>query len=481
MSEPVRHRLLLVEDSRSLARTYEQYLRDEPFEIVSVETGADAISELARPFDVVLLDLRLPDMDGMDILQRLNERDNPPPVIVITAHGSINIAVEAMRLGAFDFLVKPFSAERLTYAVRHATERSRLAASAEAISEDRDSDGFASFIGNSPKMRAVYKTLKMAAPSKATVFVVGESGTGKELAAGAVHELSPRSNGAFVAINCAAIPKGLIESEIFGHVRGAFTGAVQDREGAAARAHGGTLFLDEICEMDMDLQSKLLRFVQTGSFERVGDNKTRHVDVRFVCATNQNPMEAVQAGRFREDLFYRLHVIPIQLPPLRQREDDVMLIANTFLKHFAKEERKKFRRFSPETAMAMSGHGWPGNIRELQNIVRSITVLFDGTEVTPDMLPPIFKSASSPANPALLSDTSASTPVDGDTAMAPVAGGVASWVREQDILALEDVEREAIEAAIHICGGNIGRAAGFLGVSPSTIYRKKQVWDAREG
>lgn len=479
MAEQGRHRLLLIEDSRSLARTYEQYLREEPFEIISVETGAEALDELDRPFDVVLLDLRLPDMDGMEILERLNARDTPPPVIVITAHGSINVAVEAMRLGAFDFLVKPFSAERLTFTVRNATERALLAASPVLDAEDDDSGGFVDFIGTSAKMRAVYKTLRMAAPSKATVFIVGESGTGKELAANAVHKLSPRSNGAFVAINCAAIPKGLIESEIFGHVRGAFTGAVQDREGAAARAHGGTLFLDEICEMDLDLQSKLLRFVQTGSFERVGDGRTRHVDVRFVCATNQDPMEAVQAGRFREDLFYRLHVIPITLPPLRERENDIMLIAETFLKHFAREERKKFRRFAPETAQAMLGHRWQGNIRELQNIVRSITVLYDGTEVTPDMLPPAFSVPHTSVETGTARAATADVPADSDHPGA--ASGTAAWQTEADILPLDEVERDAIEAAIRICGGNIGRAAGFLGVSPSTIYRKKQVWDARDG
>ncbi len=479
MAEQGRHRLLLIEDSRSLARTYEQYLREEPFEIISVETGAEALDELDRPFDVVLLDLRLPDMDGMEILERLNARDTPPPVIVITAHGSINVAVEAMRLGAFDFLVKPFSAERLTFTVRNATERALLAASPVPDAEDDDSGGFVDFIGTSAKMRAVYKTLRMAAPSKATVFIVGESGTGKELAANAVHKLSPRSNGAFVAINCAAIPKGLIESEIFGHVRGAFTGAVQDREGAAARAHGGTLFLDEICEMDLDLQSKLLRFVQTGSFERVGDGRTRHVDVRFVCATNQDPMEAVQAGRFREDLFYRLHVIPITLPPLRERENDIMLIAETFLKHFAREERKKFRRFAPETAQAMLGHRWQGNIRELQNIVRSITVLYDGTEVTPDMLPPAFSVPHTSVETGTARAATADVPADSDHPGA--ASGTAAWQTEADILPLDEVERDAIEAAIRICGGNIGRAAGFLGVSPSTIYRKKQVWDARDG
>lgn len=459
------HRVLLVEDSRSLARTYVEFLREEPVAVTAVETGGDAMAALeAGGFAAVLLDLRLPDMDGMEILKHFRDRKDAPAFIVITAHGSINIAVEAMRLGAFDFLVKPFNAERLIFALRNVTDGLEQQTRAPAFEADPDRSEFCGFVGNSPPMRAVYKTIQMAAGSKATVFVVGESGTGKELAANAVHQLSPRVGGPLVAINCAAIPTGLIESEIFGHVRGAFTGAVQDRDGAAARAHGGTLFLDEICEMNLDLQSKLLRFVQTGSFERVGDSKTRHVDVRFVCATNQDPMEAVRSGRFREDLFYRLHVIPVTLPPLRERDGDILLIAETFLRQFAKEEKKGFRRFSAGAAEAMHAYRWPGNIRELQNIVRSITVLYDGEEVTAEMLPPSF-GARGPQQPVAAE-------------LGPGAGP-AGWTGEGDIRPLEEIERGAIEAAIAICGGNIARAASLLGVSPSTIYRKKQVWDAR--
>ncbi|MEC9346873.1 MAG: sigma-54 dependent transcriptional regulator [Pseudomonadota bacterium] len=469
MATSQQSRILLVEDSRSLARAYEHYLRDEPVDVTIAETGGAALTELANTrYAAVLLDLRLPDMDGMDILKRLKEQEAPPPVIVITAHGSINLAVEAMRLGAFDFLVKPFNAERLVFTLRNATERQRLALQAETIEVDETQTVFCSFIGNSPPMRMVYKTLQMAAPSKATVFVVGESGTGKELAAGAVHQLSPRVSGPLVAINCAAIPKGLIESEIFGHVRGAFTGAVQDREGAASRAHGGTLFLDEICEMDLDLQSKLLRFVQTGSFERVGDNKTRHVDVRFVCATNQDPAEAVREGRFREDLFYRLHVIPVSLPPLRERGQDILLIAETFLRSFAKEERKGFRRISPAATEVMLRYRWPGNVRELQNVIRSITVLYDGAEVTMDMLPPALLRATQAVAETVVEAVEAAVP----------AAGVSGWRVESDIRPLADLEREAVERAIELCDGNIARAATLLGVSPSTIYRKKQVWDA---
>ena len=469
MNGSVNRAVLLVEDSPSLIRAYEHYLADEPFDLTTAETGGTAVRELEqRNFDAVLLDLRLPDMDGMDILKRLQQRGNAPPVVVITAHGSINVAVEAMRLGAYDFLVKPFNRERLVFTLRNATDIARHLPEAVAEPEAPDAVEFQGFVGDSGAMRQVYKTLKMAASSKATVFVVGESGTGKELAANAVHALSPRVGGPFVAINCAAIPKGLIESEIFGHIRGAFTGAVQDREGAASRAHNGTLFLDEICEMDLDLQSKLLRFVQTGSFEKVGDSRTRHVDVRFVCATNQDPMEAVREGRFREDLFYRLHVIPLNLPPLRERGDDIMLIAERFLLQFAKEERKDFRSFTPEAAAAMLAYRWPGNIRELQNIVRSITVLYEGREVTAEMMPPAIQTGG-PRGPVAAAPS------------APDPEPVRRPVSEADIRPLEDVEREAIEQAVDICDGNIARAATLLGVSPSTIYRKKQVWEAKDG
>jgi two-component system repressor protein LuxO len=466
----VKH-VLLVEDSPSLVRAYEHYLADEPYDLTIAETGQQAVDALAsREFDAVLLDLRLPDMDGMDILERLHDQKNAPRAVVITAHGSINIAVEAMRLGAFDFLVKPFNNEKLITALSGALD-ARRAKPDDLSDEGKHAAGFHSFIGKSPPMGMVYKTIRMAAASKATVFVVGESGTGKELAAEAVHASSPRAKGPFVAINCAAIPKGLIESEIFGHVRGAFTGAVQDREGAAARAHGGTLFLDEICEMDLDLQTKLLRFVQTGSFERVGDSRSRSVDVRFVCATNKDPMKAVQEGRFREDLFYRLHVIPVQMPPLRERGSDIMLIANRFLSQYATEEGKTFGSFGTDAAQAMMAYRWPGNIRELQNVVRSITVLYDGESVGAEMLPPNVSAGLAHH----VGETPADIPViSPQVPPAPVAR------TEADIRPLEDVEREAIEDAIGICHGNIAKAASLLGVSPSTIYRKKQTWDERE-
>jgi two-component system repressor protein LuxO len=303
-------------------------------------------------------------------------------------------------------------------------------------------------------MQAVYRVIEAAAPSRATVFVTGESGTGKELAASAVHRLSPRAAGPFVPINCAAIPRDLIESEIFGHVRGAFTGAVADRQGAAQAADGGTLFLDEICEMDLALQGKLLRFVQTGQFTPVGASRPVSVDVRFVCATNRDPLAEVKAGRFREDLYYRLHVVPLRLPPLRERGEDVILLAEAFLARAAAEEGRRFRRLSPDAKAALLAHSWPGNVRELENAIRGAVVLADGEELTAEMLPASVRlSPPSRRAPPPAADPSA-------------------------ILPLAEVERRAIEAAIAACGGNIPRAAAALGISPSTLYRKRAAWAA---
>ena len=281
-------RVLVVEDEPQLASLYAAYLEREGVVPQQVESGAAALSAAAdRAFDVVLLDINLPDMNGLEVLRSLAGRVNGPSVIVITALGSINLAVEAMRAGAYDFLVKPFTAERFLVTLRNALERQRLAALVETYREERD--GYCGFLGSSPVMQAVYRTIDSAASSKATVFITGESGTGKELCAEAIHRVSPRRERPFIAINCAAIPKDLMESEIFGHVKGAFTGAISDREGAAKRAHGGTLFLDEICDMDPNLQTKLLRFVQTGTFTPVGGSQVQRVDVRFVCATNKDP------------------------------------------------------------------------------------------------------------------------------------------------------------------------------------------------
>jgi len=453
-------RLLLVEDTVSLAALYREFLRDEGHEIRHVASLGAARRALSEELpDAILLDLRLPDGDGLDLLREVRAMPRPPPVVVMTAHGSVGTAVEAMRAGASDFLVKPFAAERLTVTLANVLERAALRREVETLAAGASRTGFAGFIGAAPAMQAVYRILENAAASRATVFVTGESGTGKELAAEAVHALSPRRAGPFIALNCAAMPKDLIESEIFGHVRGAFTGAVADRPGAARMADGGTLFLDEICEMDLALQGKLLRFVQTGTFLPVGATRPLTTDVRFVCATNRDPLEEVRAGRFREDLFYRLHVVPVALPPLRERGEDVIRLAEAFLARSAAEEGKRFLRLAPDAAALLRAHRWPGNVRELENAIRTAVVLHDGEELTAAMLPMSVHAGAAPPAPA-----------------AP-AGRAPDPARR--IRPLAEVEREAIEEAIRLCGGNIPKAAAFLGVSPSTLYRKREAWERR--
>jgi len=452
--------VLLVEDTPSLARVYAEYLKKEAYTVVPVETGAAALEALSDGAPkIVLLDLQLPDMHGMEVLKRVSEQGLPCAVVVITAHGSVNLAVEAMRYGAYDFLVKPFTAERLVVTVRNAVERLRLAQIVETYQKDLGRTRYHGFIGSSLAMQATYRIVDSAASSKATVFITGESGTGKEVCAEAIHRQSPRRDRPFVAINCGAIPKDLMESEIFGHVKGSFTGAVSDREGAAARADGGTLFLDEICELAPDLQTKLLRFIQTGTFMPVGTSKVEKVDLRIVCATNRDPLKEVEEGRFREDLYYRLHVIPIHLPALRERDDDVIEIARHVLAEFAQEEGKGFHRFSPEAEQILRLYHWPGNVRQLQNVVRNIVVLHDGEVVTPDMLPPPLAPQPAPV----------SAPA---TAVVTAPGG------RREIKPLWMVEKEAIEEAIAACDGNIPRAAAVLGISASTIYRKRLAWEA---
>ncbi|WP_372621819.1 sigma-54-dependent transcriptional regulator [Falsiroseomonas sp.] len=467
MAEPPA-RVLLVEDTASLAAVYVEYLRAAGYQPEQARTAEEAM-RLARaaPPDAALLDLRLPDGDGMSVLRALRRESPDVAVVVMTAHGSVATAVEAMRAGAADFLVKPFAAERLSVTLGNALERAALRREVRDLTSGKPRLAFQGFIGAAPAMQAVYRVLETAAQSKATVFITGESGTGKELAAEAVHRLSPRHAGPFIAINCAAIPKDLIESEIFGHVRGAFTGAVADRIGAAQAADGGTLFLDELCEMDLSLQGKLLRFIQSGTFQPVGSTTPRRTDVRFVCATNRDPLEEVKAGRFREDLYYRLHVVPVRLPPLRERGEDVIAIAEALLARSAAEEGKRFLGFSEPAKAALLTHHWPGNVRELENAVRTAVVLHDADQVEAAMLPlraaePEQPEPAAPAPPVLVAPPRERPVADPSRLIRPLA----------------EIEREAIERAVLLCDGNIPKAAAFLGISPSTLYRKRASWGA---
>lgn len=464
---------LIVEDSPSISRMLESWLAEEGISCHVTDSLATAMEFVNRtPPGVALVDLGLPDGDGMDLIREISEKEIPVYPIVITGQGSLNVAVEAMKAGARDFIVKPPNKTRFVVSVRNGLETQRLLEDVTTLRETFAQDRFHGFIGSSSAMQAVYKTIEAGAASKATVFITGESGTGKELTAEALHRQGSRKNAPFVALNCGAIPRDLMESEIFGHVKGAFTGATTDREGAASRADKGTLFLDEICEMDFDLQVKLLRFIQTGTFQKVGGSNTVSVDVRFVCATNRDPWEEVQAGRFREDLYYRLHVIPLQLPPLRARGSDCLEIAKNFLQTMSKEEDKGFERFSDDVAQIILGFDWPGNVRQLQNVIRNMVVLNDGDTVTREMLPPPLDRFDPRIAQRLHPETYFGPSSAGD--------GPALVSTPADIRPLWIVERDTIENAITICDGNIQKAARLLDISPSTIYRKRVTWEELE-
>lgn len=447
--------LLLVEDTPSLQIVYQSVLRSagHPVRIEgTAEAGLRTFRSL-RPA-VVLLDLMLPDRDGLDLMREMLSIRPGTAVIVITANGSINKAVAAMRGGAHEFLVKPFDEGRFLAAIGNA-----LASVAGRPEPDMPpGEAPQGFIGSSPPMQSVYGKIRSVARSMATVFITGESGTGKELCAQAVHDLSPRATGPFVPLNCGAIPAELLESEVFGHLRGSFTGAISDKPGAAAAADGGTLFLDEICELDLNLQTKLLRFLQTSTIQPVGATRARKVNVRIVCATNRNPVEAVRAGRFREDLFYRLHVVPIHMPPLRERGDDIVAIAEDALMRYSREEGRAFQRLSPEVRRIFTAAPWPGNVRQLLNVLRHVVVLNDGGQVLPSMLPPGLGPG----------------PTAGDAGDKAPTGGLHPGSLVGRTLA--EIERTAIEATIAASGGSVPRAAKMLGVAPSTLYRKMDAW-----
>ncbi len=470
--------ILIVEDSPSLAMTAQAHLEPLGHTVLIASDGKAAWAVLnAQPIDCVLLDLKLPDIDGITILEELRSRASPPAVIVITANASLTTAVRAVRSGAFDYLVKPFAPARLITTVEIALNSTSLRREVETLRRTVERAEFGDFIGRSIPMQAVYRTIEAAAQSTASVFITGESGTGKELAAEALHRSSNRASRPLIVLNCGAIPRDLLESTIFGHVRGAFTGATADQEGAAARSDGGTLFLDELGEMDIQLQTKLLRFIQTGTYQRVGDPALRRADIRFVAATNRDPAEAIRDGHLREDLFYRLNVVPIRMPPLRERGEDIVLIARRFLKQFAEAEARPFTAFAPEVEARFLAHPWPGNVRQLQNVVRNIVVLHTGTIATLEMLPPLDGGVIARMDGSRPTASVASAPVGamtmGATTAMPVDAG--------SIIPLTAMERRYIEGAIEACGGNLQDAARRLGISPSTIYRKKESWAKADG
>ena len=527
-------KILLIEDDQALARVYLTWLTGEGYATLHAAnlTSARAIMQEqgASPPAIILLDWHLPDGDGLEFLDEIRQkfRQNSlepldmPLIIVITAHGSINVAVAAMKKGAYDFLIKPFPQAKLSATLSNACERQKLhqivnrySGNETALNLSNESliplaDKFG-FIGKSLAMQDVLRLVALAAKSRAPVFIGGESGTGKELVAQAIHRLSPRAAQNFVALNCSALPKDLFESELFGHVKGAFTGANSDRVGAAGRAEGGSLFFDEIAELDLTVQAKLLRFLQTGDYQKLGGSKNLTANIRYISATHRDLEQEISQGRFREDLFYRLHVLPIMLPPLRDRGDDILILARHFLALYAKDENQPIKILKPEAERALLKYHWPGNVRQLQSMMRQIVVMQEGAEISLSMLPDLRETSSELSiNPGINSTDRMPIPTlktlqyclahlalkhhHGNVRLAaeqlavsyamlyrlqnqPEFAQFASDSTEIDAdyggLRLIEAENKLIFAALRRSQHNLSKAAQLLGINVSTLRRRR--------
>jgi len=451
--------ILVIDDETNLLRFFEYNIRGLGYDVVVGASGADFQRMIGeREYATILLDLMLPDASGLDLLEQARKIHPELPVIMITAYGTIDRAVQAIKLGAYEFLPKPIDLDKLNTIIRNAVEQYLLRREVRTLRRQLEPPReFQSMVGTSPAMLEIYNMIETVAATTATVMVTGESGTDKELVARGLHNLSSRAGREFVAINCAAIPRDLLENELFGHEKGSFTGATERYKGCFERADKGTLFLDEICEMDLGLQAKLLRLIQEQQFYRVGGTEPVQVDVRILTATNQNPAEAVRAGRFREDLYYQLNVVPINLPPLRERREDIGQIANKYLLEFSKAYGRRFQGFDLEALAALERYGWPGNVRELRNVVEQLVVLNEGERVTASMLPArILEARPAPVEPG----------------QAAPAGGERATLTSESIRPFWQVERDQIQSALDLCGGNVQEVARRLEISPATLYRK---------
>jgi two-component system response regulator HydG len=446
MDTAPRPRLLVVDDDAAAVESLREIFDREGFVVRTAPSGEEAVEALrGDEFGVVLADLRMPGMDGMDLLRAVKALRPDTEVVIMTAFGTIERAVEAMREGAYDFVTKPLKRPLVVRSVTRAYEKASLKAENQALRAELEAvTGERNLVGTSAAMRRVHDTITQVAQASTTVLVLGESGTGKELVARAIHRRSRRSRGPFVAINCAAIPVTLLESELFGHERGAFTGAFARREGRFKMADGGTLFLDEVAELDPLIQAKLLRVLQEGEFERLGGTQTLRVDVRVLASTNKNLLELSRTGRFREDLFYRLNVISIMLPSLRERTDDIPLLAQHFLSRFAEKNRKEVRTISREAMELLIAHDWPGNVRELENTIEHAVVLSRGDTIRVDDLPDLVAS-----------DASAK-----------------QYLTIQLGTPLDEIEQQVIQQTLRLTRGNKRLAAQLLGIATRTIYRK---------
>ncbi|HUP65680.1 MAG TPA: sigma-54 dependent transcriptional regulator [Thermoanaerobaculia bacterium] len=442
--------ILIIDDELSIRETLRDILADEGHRCTLAESAEQGLAIYARDdFDIVLLDVWLPGLDGLSLLERIRQVGSAPPVIMISGHGTIDTAVRATRLGAYDFLEKPLSLERVLLTINHALADRTLRQQVRDLRRTLTFDEV--LIGESDGIENLRREIRGAARSASRILITGENGSGKEIVARMLHRESPRSDEAFVAVNCAAIPDELIESELFGHKRGAFTGATEDRKGKFELADRGVLFLDEIADMSLRTQAKVLRALQEQQFQRVGGQQTVQVDVRVIAASNKNLENEIRSGAFREDLFFRLNVIPLSVPPLRERGRDIVLLADHFLHRFAAESGQRPKRLSVEAERRLLDYHWPGNVRELRNLMERMTILHDEEVVRAESIP------LGTRGPDL------------------AAGLEALSLRE----AREEFERDFILRKIQQFGGNVSRAAAALGVERSNLYRKLHAYGIR--
>jgi two-component system nitrogen regulation response regulator NtrX len=447
--------ILIVDDEAGVRSSLAGVLRDEGYQVDTVDSGEACIEQVKRKqYDVLLLDIWLPGLDGLDTLEQLRALAGSigfeAEVVMISGHGSIEHAVRATKLGAFDFIEKPLSLEKTVLVVRNALRQRLLEIENRALRARVDRRFV--IVGESVPIGRLREQIAMAAPTNGRVLISGENGTGKELVARHIHLLSQRREGPFIEVNCAAIPEELIESELFGHARGAFTGAVADRRGKFELAHGGTLFLDEIADMSVKTQAKVLRALQEQVVEPVGGQHSVRVDVRIIAATNKDLLEEIRGGRFREDLFFRLNVIPIHVPALRERGDDIIVLARHFVGEVAREYGRRLKQLAPEAEAVLRAFRWPGNVRELRNVIERVMIMVPGDTITAADL--AFLGVTAPAHLRTALEPAAPTTV------APL------------YTARDDWEREYIRVALSVCDGNISRAADMLGVERSNLYRK---------
>jgi DNA-binding NtrC family response regulator len=442
-------RVLVVEDQEVERRALSQILKAEGFTVFGAESADKALGYVDEGIDVVLSDLHMGDVSGIDLLQLWKKRQPDTQFIVVTGHGNVDTAVSAIKSGAFDYVTKPVNPVELVLLIQRAIELQQKSQEIDNLHRRLDQRfGLDQIIGQSKQMKDVFSKIQRAAPVDSTVLVLGESGTGKELVAQALHTNSPRKKGPFVAVNIAAVPSTLVESELFGHVRGAFTGATDKRMGRFEQADSGTLFIDEVGDFELPLQAKLLRVLETMTVTPVGGHEDRKVNVRVLAATSRDIRQMVADGRFREDLYYRLNVIPVQLPPLRERPDDIPILAEHFLKDIAATKGTPPRRISPEVMRRFQSYRWPGNVRELRNVLEQMMVLAEGEVLTERDLPD-----------ALADNNSAGMPAPSE-----IPTG----------LTMDELEKLAITKALDQCGGNRTHAANRLGISVRTLQRKLQ-------